>query len=188
MAAKVKLQDHCENNSIITHQQAGGKKDVQGCGEQLLINKIIPNEVKHNLRNLHTTWLDYQKVFDSVPHSWMLKPLKLAKVPTVIIKAIEQLSHQWETILYINGNSEDIITEIIKYFRGIFQGNSFSVLLFILSVNPLSFLLNKLKGYSLGTGNNRINVTINFFVDDLKLYDYIVDIFKTVRSCYNILC
>ena len=113
MAAKVKLQDHCENNSIITHQQAGGKKDVQGCGEQLLINKIIPNEVKHNLRNLHTTWLDYQKVFDSVPHSWMLKPLKLAKVPTVIIKAIEQLSHQWEAIIYINGTSEDIITERI---------------------------------------------------------------------------
>ena len=48
---------------------------------------------------------------------------------------------------------------------GIFPGNSLSVLLFILSVNPLSFLLNKLKGYSLGTGNNHMNVIHNFDVD-----------------------
>ena len=103
---KVKSQDHCESNSIITDQQAAGKKGVRSCAEQPLISKII-------LRNLHMTWLNYQKVFDSVPHSWMLKSLKLAKVPTVIIKAIEQLSHQWEAIIYINGTSEDIITERI---------------------------------------------------------------------------
>ena len=62
------------------------------------------------------------------------------------------------------------------------------MLLFILSVNPLSFiskpvirkpfLLNKVKGYTLGTGNNRINVTHNFFVDDLKLYGSTLDIIK----------
>ena len=57
MAGKVKLQDHCENNSIITDQQAASKKDVRGCAEQLLINKIIPHEVKHNLRNLHTVFV-----------------------------------------------------------------------------------------------------------------------------------
>ena len=52
------------------------------------------------------------------------------------------------------------------------------MLLFKLSVNPLPFLLNKLKGYSLGTGNNRINVTQNFFIDDLKLYGSTLDIIK----------
>ena len=51
-----------------------------------------PNEIKHNCRNLYTVWLDYQKAFDSVPYSWMIKALELAKVPAVIIKAIEQLS------------------------------------------------------------------------------------------------
>ena len=58
------LQDHCENNFITTDQQ-----DVWGCVEQLLINEMILNEVKHNRRNLYTVWLDYQKTFDSVPHS-----------------------------------------------------------------------------------------------------------------------
>ena len=62
----------------------------------------------------------YKKPSDSVPHSWMIKALELAKVPTVIIKVIEQLSHQWEATLHINGPSEYIITEIIKYLSGIF--------------------------------------------------------------------
>ena len=42
-------------------------------------------------------------------------------------------------------------------------------LLFILSVNPLSFLLHKLQGYVCGKHKN-YNVKHNFFVDDLKLY------------------
>ena len=48
-----------------------------------------PKEFKHNCRNLYTVWLDYQKAFDSVPYSWMINALKLAKVPAVIIKAVE---------------------------------------------------------------------------------------------------
>ena len=43
---------HCENNAIITNQQAPGKKGIWGCTKQLLINKIILYEVKHNRRNL----------------------------------------------------------------------------------------------------------------------------------------
>ena len=85
----------------------------------------------------------------------MIKPLELAKLPAVTIKAIKQLSRQWENILHINGLSEGIITEIIKYLNGIFQGHSLSVLLFIIHcVNLLPFLLIKLNGYSLGTGYN----------------------------------
>ena len=44
-----------------------------------------------------------------------------------------------------------------------------SVLLFVLTVNPLSFVLRNLKRYQYGTKKNS-NVTHNFFVDDLKLY------------------
>ena len=66
------LQDHCERNNIITNEQAAGKKGVWGCTEQLLINKTILKEVKRLRRNLVTVWLDYQKAFDSVPHSWMI--------------------------------------------------------------------------------------------------------------------
>ena len=48
------------------------------------------------------------------------------------------------------------------------QGDSLSVLLFILLVSPLSFLLHKRQGYACGKHKN-YNVTHNFFAEDLKL-------------------
>ena len=43
-------QDNCERNSIITYEQAGGKRGVWGCSEQLLINKAVLKETKQQKR------------------------------------------------------------------------------------------------------------------------------------------
>ena len=69
--------------------------------------------------------------------------------------------------LKLNRTHQNIITETINFLKGIFQDDSLSVILLILPVNPLSHL-KQLKG---SAGNERnINITHNFFVDDLKLY------------------
>ena len=62
---------------------------------------------------------------------------------------------------------ESITTAMIQFLKGIFQSDSLSVLLFILTVNPLSFLLRNLKGYQLGSERNN-NVTHNLFGDILN--------------------
>ena len=80
-----------------------------------MINKMIHEEVVSNRRNLVTVWLDYKKAFDSVPHSWILESLKLAKVPDVIIQAISQLMLKWRTQARLNGEKENIETDFIKY-------------------------------------------------------------------------
>ena len=87
------LQDHCDSNKIATDEQTGGKKEVWGCLEQLIINKTILDQVKKNRRSLITIWLDYKKPFDSIPHEWLFTALKLAKVPKKIIEAIRKLSN-----------------------------------------------------------------------------------------------
>ena len=69
------LGDHCSRNNIITTEQAGGKKDVWGCTELLLINKMIQEEVAAGQRDLVCVWLDYQKAFHSVSHDWLLESL-----------------------------------------------------------------------------------------------------------------
>ena len=127
------------------------------------------SEVRNKKRNLVTIWLDYKKAFDSVPHEWLMKSLHLAKLPEDLIRATENLTSQWCTVLQLKGEEEVIESDIIYFSKGIFQGDSLSVLLFILSVNPLSFLLHKLKGYACGKHKN-YNVTHNVFVDDIKLY------------------
>ena len=106
------LQDHCETNKIITTEQAGGEK-VWGCLEQLLINKTILEEVTKYRRNLVVIWLDYQKVFDSIPHSWLFEALRLANFPEKSIYVIDTLTKCWSTNLHIHSE--------------IFQGDTFII-------------------------------------------------------------
>ena len=82
------LEDHCPVNNIITVEQAGGRKHSWGCTDQLLVNKMVLDQVKKQRKNLFMMRFDYRKVFDSVPHSWIIKALELAKVPNKIFIAI----------------------------------------------------------------------------------------------------
>ena len=163
------ISDHVYKNNIITQEQTSGKRGVWGMLEQLLINKNIMNEVRRMRRNSTTIWLDYRKAFDSIPHSWLIKSLKLAKVPDDILNALENLTQSWYTILHLNGNNENVASSLIKISKGIYQGDSLSVMLFVLSLNPLSHLLRMRKGYTYSK-NRQYHHTHNFFVDDLKLF------------------
>ena len=84
-----------ENEGKTEEEQAAGKRGSWGCTDQLLANKMIYNETKQKRLNLLTVWLDYKKAFDSVPHSWVIKSLKLAKVPKLIIETIKSLMDKW---------------------------------------------------------------------------------------------
>ena len=118
------LQEHCIRNNTITPEQAGGKPEVWGCIEQLLLNKSILNEVKQRKRNLITIWLDYQKAFDSIPHDWMIQSLRLAKIPEKLVTAIETLTKQQATIVQLHGDQTSITSDVINFSNGIFQGDS----------------------------------------------------------------
>ena len=154
-----------------------GENRIWGTTKQLLINKNILKEAKTLKRNIYTVWLDHEKTFDSITHEWLLRSLKLAKVPPQLLSAIENLTKHWAAIASLHGTNESVITDIIKYLNGIFQGDTLSVLLFVLCLNPLSFLLQNLEGYSYGTSRNHTQ-THNFFVDDLKLYASSISILK----------
>ena len=117
-------EHHCQTNSIITTEQAGEVKGIWGTTEQLLINKNILKEAKTLKRNIYTVWLDYQKAFDSVANEWLLRSLKLAKVPLQLLSAIENLTKHWATIASLHGTNESVITDIIKYRNSIFQGDT----------------------------------------------------------------
>ena len=162
------LTDHMQSNIIITPEQAGGKRGVCSAREQLLVNKNM-KEVKSLRRSLTAVWLDYKKAFDSVPHSWLICALKLVKVPPDIINGISNLTDCWYTFFNLQGKNESLMSELIRFLKGIFQGDSLFVLLFVLALNPLSFMLRKEKGYLLGKWKI-VKHTHNLIVDDLKLF------------------
>ena len=80
------------------------------------------------------------------------------------------MSKLWATIVTLKGTNQTVKTDIMTYLKGMFQGDSLSVILFILSVNPLSFMITRLRGYAAGK-DCKTNITHNFFVDNLKLYN-----------------
>ena len=161
--------DHVSKNDIVTPEEAAGKKRVWGTVQQLLINKSILKEVRLMQCNLVTVWLDHRKSFDSIPHSRLLHALKLEKLPNHLLMAVKNLTESWYTKLDLNGKDDSIVSNVIKIVTGICQGDSLSVILFVLALNPLSHLLRSTKGYAYGK-NRQHQHTHNFFVDNLKLY------------------
>ena len=137
------MVNHC-NNCITpyTPEQARDKQRGWVCTNQLLINKMILDELKHHCRDLLIIWFGYKKTFDSAPHNWILQALELAHVPSKIKNAINGLMSTLATKLHLNFT--DI--GVIKYLTGVLQRDYMALAMFILSLSPLSFLLNKLPG------------------------------------------
>ena len=165
------IEEHLIENSIVYSEQAGAKKGLWGCRDQLLINRVVTDEAKKGRRNLSMIWLDYKKAYDSVTHAWIIEALRLAKIPDTIIAAVQHLISRWSTELNIPTSDGNVRIGDIIYNKGVLQGDYLSVILFILSLNPLSFLLSKTEGFKMGLGTvlEKI-ITHLFFVDDLKLF------------------
>ena len=78
---------------------------------------------------LNIAWIDYKKAFDSIPHSWLIRVLKIYKVNYVITNFVEQTMLNWKTIMMLIYENGCVKTEVISIKRGIFQGDSLSPLL-----------------------------------------------------------
>ena len=76
--------------------------------------------------------------------------------------------YKWRTQARLNGETSNTETDFITYLRGMLQGDTLRLILFVLSVNRLSFLPRNHEGYKIK--NKKNNITDLFFVDDLKLY------------------
>ena len=127
---------------------------------------IIKNCYKKK-RSLSTAWIDYRKAFNSVPHSWILKPLDIYKVSPVIKNFLKYSVKLWNTNLFLNHTKGSMKCDKININCGIFQGDSLSPLLLYLSLIPLTNEINNTKyGYEV------YEKTIDhlFYMDDLKLY------------------
>ncbi|CAK1588213.1 unnamed protein product [Parnassius mnemosyne] len=68
------------SNQVMSRAQNGCRGGGRGTKEPLLINAIIGKVVKRNRRNFSAAWMDYNKAFDSVPHTWLKRILELCKV------------------------------------------------------------------------------------------------------------
>ena len=173
---------HLENNNLFPNEQKGGKRKCQGTKDQLAIDRAMLKNCKRRSTNLSMAWIDFKKAYDMVPHSWIIATLKLFGVADNIIELLEKSMKQWKTNLYAGGSF--LGTVDIK--RGIFQGDSFSPLLFVIILIPLTMVLRESRmGYELEKKGTKINHML--FMDDLKIYgkneNEVDSLVKTVHQC-----
>ena len=111
-------------------------------------------------------WIDYQKAYDLVPHSWINETLGMVGVLGNIRRLLKESMTKWKTHLECGG--QNLASVDIK--RGIFQGDSLSPLLFIICLTPLSVILREAKqGYTFPKPQGgKVNHLL--YMDDLKLY------------------
>jgi hypothetical protein len=112
-------------------------------------------QARKNNRNIYTAFMDYKKAYDSVPHSWLIKILKIYKINLDIINFLSHVMTFSRTTLNLSINNTKLKSEPIQIKRGIYQGDSLSPLWFCLAIIPFTNLLNS-TGYGF---NIRLNNT-----------------------------
>lgn len=131
--------------------------------------------VQRNKEDLYSTYIDYKKAYDSVPHTWLLKVLDIYKVHPQLLSFLKIAMINWTTRLQTSERTTE--TPPIRIQRGIFQGDALSPLWFCLALNPLSTCLNTSGiGYSLDnrhdrqTDNTERKLSHFLYMDDIKIY------------------
>jgi hypothetical protein len=99
-------------------------------------------QARKNHRNIYTVFIDYKKAYDSVPHSRLLKILKIYKINLDLVNFLSHVMTFWRSTLNLSINSSKLKSKPIKIKGGIYQGDSLSPLWFCLAINPLTNLLN----------------------------------------------
>ena len=100
-----------------------------------------------------------------VPHRWIIEEMKMVGIANNIVNLFENSKETWRTELI--GCNESLGKVEIR--RGIFQGDSFSLLLFVVVLIPLSVFLNEAGLGYVTSRNQKLNDLL--FMDDLNLYE-----------------
>ena len=141
------------------------RKDSRGTNDLLFIDRAVIKEVNSRNNTLAVDWIDNKKAYDMVPHSWIIKCLNLFGVLENIKSLLVNSMEKWKEILC----SENSELDEVEIKRGIFQGESLSLLVFVLALIQLSLILRKVKAaYEFSESKEKINHLL--FMDDLKLY------------------
>ena len=92
-----------------------------------MLDKTILRDNKKRNTNLAIEWIDYQKAYDLIPHSWIIETMKLTGMATNATELISKSMGSWNTELEFLGRK----LAKVDIRRGIFQGDSLSPPLFL---------------------------------------------------------
>ena len=153
---------YLDHEKRLPDEQKGRKGESHGTEGHLLINKTILKDYRKRHINVSMALIDYKKAYNFVPNSWIIKCIKVFGITEngriFLGRSIKQL----KLPLILNG--KDLVG--VDMNGGIFQGDSLSPLLFVLSTSLVLRNVNVCSEW--GKKEHKLNHLL--FVYELKLF------------------
>jgi len=109
-----KISTQFEEQNLLPAEQEGCHLGSKGCKDRLMISKVLCEDCKRRNKNLSIAWIDYQKAFDSVPHSWVEKSIEIVGVNSEFVRFCKLLVKQWNTRLPLKTKQEIMQSQHIQ--------------------------------------------------------------------------
>ena len=158
-----------QNNYLDPSAQKAYVNGINGCVEHVTVVNEAIQRAKLNNKTLHATWLDLKDAFGSVPHVLIPYVMSYYHIPQQIITYITSLYSKLEGKVC----TKEWESEFFKFLRGVFQGDPFSGIIFLVVFNPLVEYLKKHKethGYQISTKETGVkSVVTTPFADDFNI-------------------
>ena len=158
----------------------------------IVVQEIIQHARLHK-KTVHVTWLDLADAFGSVPHEIIPHVMLHYYLPKNIVAYITNLYTKLIGKVY----TEDWETEFFKFLKGVFQGDPYSVVIFLIVFNPIIKYIKQYKltnGYTIKTMKKGAKPVIttpfeddfNLITHDKKLHqELLTDIESNIKSIGN---
>lgn len=165
----VPVDAHLDQYSLMEREQRGARKGCSGTMDNLLIDRMVTQDCHRRRRNLSMAWIDVSKAYDSVAHKWLRKMMNIHRFPVWICNIISNLTKSWNTRIVAKTSHGQEQSDMIKFNKGLPQGDALCPRLFTLCLNPVAWKLKAAEGYKI---SKPIGMTITnlLYIDDLKIF------------------
>ena len=114
-------------------------------------------------------WVDVRKAYDTVDYKVLRVVLQMHKFPVTLINAIMKVVKRTSTRLIADTKTGNETSSPIHLKKALLQGDSFCPRLFTIYLNPLTWKIKTMKGYTLSKPI-QLKITQLMFIDDIKLF------------------
>jgi hypothetical protein len=90
------MQNYADYKNQMPKEQRECCSGSKGCKDQLQVFRAILQERKSRRKALCMACTDYQKVLDSVLHSWLIRSLELIGINNKIISFTKKTLNDWK--------------------------------------------------------------------------------------------
>ena len=163
------MNQHLDKYALIEGEQRGAKVGCSVTIDNLLIDRMVCEDSKRNKMNLSMAWIDVKKAYDLVDHKWLVEMMAIHRFPDWVGKMVSRLCATWNTRIVVTTKQGRETSDLIKFNKGLPQGDALCPRLFTICLNPVAWQLKASEGYKLSKPISA-KITDLLYIDGLKVF------------------